>query len=82
MNALSEFNQQSSKISRRCCLAHSLGQTVPEDCTTVAKATFVIVSVSTWQGNGKLIFRITQIVRSKQITLLPDDDFRGQITGY
>ena len=43
MNALSEFNQQSSKISQRCCLAHSLGQTVPEDCTTVAKATFVIV---------------------------------------
>ena len=36
---------------------------VPEDCmTTVAKATFVIVS--TWQGNSKLILRIMQIVRS------------------
>ena len=53
------------------------GKTVPEDCTIVAKAIFVIVS--TWQGNSKLIFGITQIVRRNHVT--PLNEFRGQVTG-
>ena len=34
---------------------------------------------STWQGNSKLILKITHIVRSNHIT--PLNEFRGQITG-
>ena len=69
MNAVSELINNRRKLFRDvACLAAEGRLSVPEDCTTIAKAIFIIVS--TRQGNSKLIFRIAQIVRSNHITSL------------
>ena len=72
MNTLSEL------ISYRRKLVRDVAFVAAEDCTTIAKAIFVIVS--TWQGNSKFITIIAQIVRSNHIT--PLNKFRGQIIGW
>ena len=75
MNAVSELISNRRKLVREIACLAAEGR--PENCTTIAKAIFVLVS--TWQGNSKLTIRIAQIVSSNHIT--PLNEFRGQIIG-
>ena len=76
MNAVSELISNRRKLVREVACLAAEGRLF-QNCTTIAKAIFVIVS--TWQGNSKLTIRIAQIVSSNHIT--PLNEFRGQIIG-
>ena len=59
MNAVSELIRNRRKLVRDVACLAAEGWTVPEDCTFIGKAIFVMVS--TWQWYCKLIIRSNHI---------------------
>ena len=61
MNAVFELKvRQFSKASQRFFLVYIRGQIVPQNIPAVAEAISMVFG--SWQGNSKLIFRISKVV--------------------